>query len=140
MVHPVLGIFGTLKLLQKHIALFFLGLLMATLVPYNALHSHEEHEHFLTAHHSHENEHHCEIDDLFCETGYDHACEHGTHIKADHPECFTCEFSFVKHFIHSVQTETYIGFTIELAQVLATQKKASAFAQMFSSRGPPALS
>lgn len=133
-------IFASLILYKKHIALFFILVLGFTQLPFNAFHHHEEHEHFYVKNSSLEENHHCEIDDLFCETGYDHLCEHGSHIKAKHPDCFTCEFSFVKHFVQSVQPETNVFFQEPTHCIKGFDSQLFHYSIAFNNRGPPPFS
>jgi hypothetical protein len=122
---------------NKHIAFFFLLVLVFIQLPFNAFHSHETDAHFIAKNSQSDIQHHCELDDLFCETGFDHTCEHGAHIKRVHPECFTCTYHFVKYFIGSVQTEVLnvcVYFNRQGSIEISDIKGAFAF---HNSRGPP---
>jgi hypothetical protein len=87
-----------LGLFKSHIAVVLLLLFGITLLPYNFLHHHAEDEHgLMLSGHIHEEEHHCELDELFCQPNAEH-CSHDQHISKTIAKCFSCEFHFIKHF------------------------------------------
>jgi hypothetical protein len=108
-------------------------------LPFNAFHSHETDDHFYAKNSHSEFQHHCEIDDLFCETGFDHTCEHGAHIKSKHAECFSCSYQFVKYFMVSVQPEAFIVFVSSLSLCSFEISDSKGAFALQSSRGPPAF-
>jgi hypothetical protein len=126
-------------LFRKNIALVFALFLGFIQLPFNAFHAHETDEHFVVINNPSENHHHCEIDELFCETGFNHDCEHGSHIKSEHPDCFTCEFHFVKHFIGSVQPENFCAFVKPTVYCFALTAQSNEIAISYNNRGPPLL-
>lgn len=83
-----------MKRTYPHIALFLAALFLITVLPFNALHHHEEDEH-LAVLHSHQSDvsHHCELDDHFCQPTDKH-CEHPAHLQKTIAKCFTCNFHF----------------------------------------------
>ncbi len=108
-------------------------------LPFNAFHTHETDEHYIVKNNHSASQHHCEIDELFCETGYDHSCEHGQHIKSEHPECFTCEFGFVKHFVGSVQPNLLKVFLKPTFYGFDLIEQSNEIAVSCNTRGPPFL-
>jgi hypothetical protein len=87
-----------LKLVKQTISFFLLAVLLFSLLPYNALHVHEEEEHFEARLNKTNTAHHCELDDVFCQEGLKNNCEHKQHLNKSIPDCFTCQFHFVKHY------------------------------------------
>lgn len=110
-----------------------------TFIPVNFLHHHAEDEHG-AAMHNHElaEQHHCELDDYFCDvsTQTQH-CEHPQHIAKTTAKCFSCEFHFVKHYQTSssqVNSETPILYTQYKTFTPASLRKALI---LLSNKGPP---
>ncbi|MCF8254370.1 MAG: hypothetical protein K9J84_07300 [Bacteroidia bacterium] len=65
------------------------------------LHFHEAEEHAFESHFAKaEENHHCQLDDYFCQEGISHSCEHSHHISQSLTKCFWCQFHFVKSFTH----------------------------------------
>lgn len=84
--------------LKKLISSFLFAVLLFSLLPYNALHQHEEEEHFEASLKTTNASHHCELDDVFCQEGLKNNCAHKQHFNKPIPDCFTCQFHFVKHY------------------------------------------
>jgi hypothetical protein len=99
-----------LKLVKQPISLVLLAVLLFSLLPYNALHVHEEEEHFEASLNNSSAAHHCELDDVFCQEGLKNNCEHKQHLNNPIPDCFTCQFHFVKHY--EPATFTSVGLTL----------------------------
>lgn len=72
------------------------------------MHHHAEDEHLISLSHSETTEnHHCELDDLFCQPFAGNHCEHGNHLQRETAKCFTCQF----HFVSAVDlTHHYFSF------------------------------
>ncbi len=87
---------------KKHIAVLLTILLGVSLLPYNALHYHQEDHHLEALYASNEDAHHCDLDISNCQGEFDKQCNHGQHLSSHHAKCFTCQFHFVKGYIGSV--------------------------------------
>jgi hypothetical protein len=86
---------------RKHIALFLVGIFSLSFLPINLLHFHEADEHAFESHLAKaEENHHCQLDDYFCQEGISNTCEHSQHISQTLAKCFWCQFHFVKSFTH----------------------------------------
>ncbi|MFN6081705.1 MAG: hypothetical protein ACK44P_02850 [Bacteroidota bacterium] len=84
----------------SHIALALFVIFQITLLPFNALHQHAEDEHLASLLHNETMEnHHCDLDDLFCQPGVGYHCEHGNHLQRETAKCFTCQFHFVSSIV-----------------------------------------
>jgi hypothetical protein len=95
-----------------HIALVLLVLFQITLLPFNALHHHSEDEHLSSLLHNKNTEnHHCDLDDLFCQPSAGYLCEHGNHLQRETTKCFTCHF----HFVSSIDLTHHNSSFINLA-------------------------
>lgn len=104
------------------------------------MHHHAEDDHVGYVHSKNTNKnHHCELDDYFCQDNLNSTCEHPEHLKNRLENCFTCEFHFIKHF---EQTQLFEGFNNEKGlQVYspATVKKTRAILLYICNKGPPFL-
>ncbi len=99
-----------LSCIRKHIAWLLATVFLMTLVPYNALHHHEEDVHY-DALIAQEVNHACEFDEHHCEGEFSQSCEHTAHLCASHPNCFSCDFHFIKTFdLVVISTEIGCGF------------------------------
>jgi hypothetical protein len=99
---------------SKHIAGLLLLLFGITLLPFNFLHHHAEDEHALAMHHHESNaQHHCELDDYFCDVSAStQHCEHPQHMAKTIAKCFSCEFHFIKHY----QVYAFLGLAPTIIQ------------------------
>jgi hypothetical protein len=75
-----------------------LGIFTVTFIPFNALHHHAEDEHAMAMHLHKVEEHHCELDEQFCQPSLNDHCGHYTHLAKPISKCFACTFHFIKHF------------------------------------------
>lgn len=91
---------------RKYIALLLSILLGVSLLPYNALHFHQEGHHLEALYASNEDSHHCDLDISNCQGEFDKQCNHGQHLSIHHAKCFTCQFHFVKGYIGSISQYT----------------------------------
>jgi len=101
---------------RKYIALLLSILLGVSLLPYNALHFHQEGHHLEALYASNEDSHHCDLDISNCQGEFDKQCNHGQHLSIHHAKCFTCQFHFVKGYIGSIfyyQAPNIIGIAFE---------------------------
>ncbi|MFA6261018.1 MAG: hypothetical protein WC760_06100 [Bacteroidia bacterium] len=78
-------------------ASILLGLLVVTLMPFNAFHSHTADLH-AEAHLKQDTHHHCELDLAFCDDIHAASCGHTSHLSTPVPTCFTCSFPLIKSF------------------------------------------
>ncbi len=109
-----------------------------TLLPYEVMHSHAEHEHAYAKHHHFTKEqHHCELDDLVCEQNPDLSCEHPFHISTPKHKCFSCSYHFTKNYLQASKlTWTKTVFEQQLSFnfiSIALQKAVT----RISNKGPP---
>ena len=129
-----------MKFIHRYIASLLLVLFCITFVPVNFLHHHAEDEHTVAMHnHQLAEQHHCELDDYYCEasTQTQH-CEHPQHIAKTTANCFSCEFHFIKHYqTNTIQfgLETPVKFTQYKQHTPTLLRKAII---MLSNKGPPA--
>jgi len=102
--------------LRKHIAVILCILLGVSLLPYNALHFHEEDHHLEALFAPNEASHHCNLDLNNCQGEYHKQCAHEHHLSGVHAKCFSCQFHFVKGYLGSalilLQSQK-IGVSIE---------------------------
>jgi hypothetical protein len=88
-----------LKTYQAYIAFVLFVLFSITFMPVNFWHHHAEDEHVEAMHHHNKAaQHHCELDDYFCNVTAGEHCSHPQHLATTTAKCFSCEFSFVKHY------------------------------------------
>jgi len=107
------------------------------LLPYNELHVHEEEEHFEASLNNSSAAHHCELDDVFCEEGLKNTCEHKQHLSKPIPDCFTCQFHFVKHYESATFAKSVLTlFKREIESVKQISISTYRFALLFN-KGPP---
>lgn len=74
-----------------------LGLMVISIMPFNAFHKHTSDLH-TDALLDHDFTHHCELDEAICGPETLHPCTHTAHIGTPLPDCFSCTFSFIKHY------------------------------------------
>jgi hypothetical protein len=84
--------------MQKNIAILLVLLMGFSILPYNAFHNHTEDLHFEAMFGHQEEKHHCELDDYNCQDFIGRHCDHSSHVSESHPDCFTCQFHFFKHY------------------------------------------
>lgn len=106
-------------------------------MPINLLHHHAEEDHAIAYLLHQETEHHCELDDQFCQPNTLHACNHDTHIAKPIGHCFVCEFHFIKQLeaelaqiklIQPSERLTYLSFNSDALQRAIVR---------ISNKGPP---
>jgi hypothetical protein len=108
-------------------------------LPYNALHLHDDSDHLLAAHLGKDKNHHCELDGFYCQDGITHDCEHNSHIGKPIPQCFSCQFHFIKQ-LSLVQTElfrTKLYSCLLYAQITLTDSEKAL--SRAANKGPPAM-
>lgn len=104
------------------------------------MHNHEEDEHVaLMSRHEHNSQHHCELDDHFCQPGLSDHCEHTSHIQKTLTRCFSCHF----HFVTPVDITPY-GLSTFLAELGITysspeEQVYSGSTVLLLNKGPPAF-
>lgn len=105
----------------------------------NFLHHHAENEHELAMQtHAEKEQHHCELDDYFCQTTNEASCEHPLHIAAALTKCFSCDFHFIKHYqITDFFSPVYKPLTFNLLQGNEVNLLLDALV-FISNKGPPA--
>ena len=130
-----------MKIIHPYIATLLLVLFSITFVPVNFLHHHAEEEH-ATAMHNHQlaEQHHCELDDYYCDasTQTQH-CDHPQHIAKTTANCFSCEFHFIKHF--QTNTNQY-GLDTPVEFIQYTQHTPTSLREaliLLSNKGPPTI-
>lgn len=129
-----------MKNISQYIAILLLAFFAVTLLPFNALHQHAEDEHMAAMlHHEYHPEHHCDLDEQFCQSEPNDDCGHDTHVANSHPKCFTCDFQFIKLF-----ETTDLSAVCTQASIQATYRKCSQMmldkAFIFvGNKGPPAV-
>jgi hypothetical protein len=129
-----------LKNASSHIVLLLLGIFSVTFIPFNVLHHHAEDEHAVAIllHNAHE--HHCELDEQFCQPAVNTDCGHDTHLAKPISKCFSCAFHFIKHF----ESKAFeISNIIVSQQYLFAQFVPSNLRNVWiclSNKGPPFLS
>jgi hypothetical protein len=126
--------------LKKYTPFLFIALLGATILPYNLLHHHAEDEHALAIlKHTVNSQHHCDLDDYFCETTNQHACEHPHHLANTLEKCFSCDFHFIKHYDASVLCDVGVPhFCFNFSLPHQINIPLSAF-KLISNKGPPTI-
>jgi hypothetical protein len=62
------------------------------------MHHHDEDDHVIATHFHKAKEHHCELDEQFCQPSLNEHCGHDTHIAKPIGKCFTCAFHFIKYY------------------------------------------
>lgn len=82
----------------KYIALFFTVVFAFTLIPYNAIHQHEEDLHEIALVQGNKSQHHCHLDENYCDELSSADCGHPSHISKPIAKCFICKFNFTKTF------------------------------------------
>jgi hypothetical protein len=110
-------------------------------MPVNFLHHHAEDEHAAALHnHKLAAHHHCELDDYYCDASTETKhCEHGQHIAKTTPNCFSCEFHFIKHYqpnTNQFGVENPLKFTQYTQHTPASLRKATI---LLSNKGPPSI-
>jgi hypothetical protein len=120
----------------KHIVIFLTVIFTITLVPFNALHHHDEDEH-TAALLSHHKEHSCELDERFCQDAFTGTCEHGSHISPEHVKCFSCQFHFIKTFSAAAVFQTNVPAGDSFAYFTAPVSIVSTGVNSINNRGPP---
>lgn len=127
-----------LKNATSHITLVLLGIFAVTFIPFNVLHHHAEDEHIAAIHLHKAKEHHCELDEQFCQTTLGTHCGHDTHIAKPISKCFSCEFHFIKHFESNVFKIANNSFSHQhlFAQFVPSNLR-NTFVYL-SNKGPPA--
>lgn len=130
----------SLKNKVPYIALALLAVFTVTIMPFNLLHHHAEDEHLaiLLSHKNHP-EHHCELDNHFCQPQIEKECGHESHIQATITKCFSCEFHFIKHFESEQSTPEFFRTSEPAAFQLFFSEKLRHAIVLFSNKGPPAL-
>lgn len=116
-----------------------LVLFSITFLPVNFLHHHAEDEHAMAMHnHIKAEQHHCELDDYFCDvSNQSEHCEHPQHIAKTVAKCFSCEFHFVKHYQNntfSYSTQITVLYTLYKPFTPLGLSKANI---LLSNKGPP---
>lgn len=108
-----------------------------SLVPYNVLHHHEEDDHQAALLQPNQTNHHCELDTYFCQEGFTKKCEHNAHISQSHPDCFSCQYHFIKQYEPNKMGEqnTLLSRAIEYAQ--PTNNIVCAILPLAANKGPP---
>jgi hypothetical protein len=115
-----------------------MGVMGITLMPFNLLHHHHEDEHVAYLHqHDDYKEHHCELDNNFCEANEIENCHHTHHLQKNIPDCFVCDIHFVKHYeLPNNFIDTGRQFT-QLLFGLPHNPKIYVSILSFGNRGPP---
>jgi len=80
-------------MLRKLNAILLLFVITITVVPFNALHHHEEDSHYHALIFK-EVSHHCELDHQWCNTNELKNCNHNSHLSKPITKCFSCNFHF----------------------------------------------
>ena len=73
------------------------GIFAITLIPFNAFHQHELDSHISAILNQNSN-HHCELDNDFCQQDLSQHCGHDFHLSKTLTKCFSCQFHFIKAF------------------------------------------
>lgn len=98
-----------MRRVQQYIAVVFVWLIGLSLLPYNALHLHEESQHLASLLNSKEVAHHCDLDTHQCQGEFNKHCQHQQHVSKQVAKCFTCQFHFIKGYIavaqHNLKTQ-----------------------------------
>ena len=109
-------------------------------MPVNFWHHHAEDEHAAAMHHhSKTAQHHCELDDYFCDVTAGEHCTHPQHVATTTAKCFSCEFSFVKHY---TLPTAYFEATATLCKNIYATVWASTLHKALildANKGPPAV-
>lgn len=87
----------------------------------------------------HDEEHHCELDDHFCQPSGLQTCEHKEHIQAPVSKCFSCEFHFIKIF--DTQASLHLHATVKEADVQPAFIPGALHEALIllANKGPPAV-
>lgn len=93
-----LSIFASLKNKVRYISLVMSGIFLVTFLPFNAFHHHESDLHRFALSTGHKDKHSCSLDEHLCDGEFTGSCEHDAHIGSPVPECFSCDFHFIKTF------------------------------------------
>ncbi len=126
-----------MRRVQQYIAVVFVWLLGLSLLPYNALHLHEESQHLASLLNSKEVAHHCDLDTHQCQGEFNKHCQHQQHISKQVAKCFTCQFHFIKGYIAVAQQELKAPFeTEEIVQLIHFSNK-GLFQINRENKGPP---
>lgn len=123
--------------LKSYIGILQLLLFSMSQLPYNAFHFHGEEDHILASHLAKEKNHHCELDDFYCQDGISHDCEHNSHIGKSIPQCFSCQFHFINQLSLVQQEILRVNLYSKLmfAKVIVTDSEKSL--PRAANKGPP---
>jgi hypothetical protein len=125
-----------LKNAHPHIALLLLLVFAITVLPFNMLHHHAEHEHAAALHQHQLASHSCELDDHFCQPDIEQ-CGHDSHVSTPLTKCFSCEFHFFKHFENADNLISFIETTLPASFTKPIPTRLLSALLSISNKGPP---
>lgn len=129
---------NSLKSLQRYIAFFLFGLLVITIMPFNAFHTHAVDMH-VEARLKQDAQHHCELDLAFCDDMHAATCGHTQHISSPTPSCFTCSFPFINTFTFAPSQQVAPVHCISYLSVIAVCRSIHQVSQTWMNKGPPTI-
>ena len=118
--------------------IFLIGIIALTIIPPSLFHAHEEHGHLVSKIKNDPN-HHCKLDEQFCENLPQKNCENHQHLSTPNEKCFTCDYHFLNHYYaekvpsNSLINFSFINYSIGYVTYL------SQLSLTFGNKGPPAV-
>jgi hypothetical protein len=85
------------RIQQIFLVYLLCGIFAITIIPFNAFHQHEIDRHVSAILNQNSN-HHCDLDNNFCQLDLTQHCSHDFHLSKTITKCLNCLFHFIKTF------------------------------------------
>ncbi len=117
------------------------AIFIATLIPFHAFHKHLEEEHFVEININNDSKnhnHHCKLDENYCQDLLIKHCEHNQHVSESVEKCFISQY----HFIKNITLSSSCFYFIELFKTHYFEQKIlhvqNQITILLNNKGPPA--
>lgn len=117
------------------------AIFIATLIPFHAFHKHLEEEHFVEININNDSKnhnHHCKLDENYCQDLLIKHCEHNQHVSESVEKCFVSQY----HFIKNITLSSSCFYFIEVFKTHYFEKKnlhvQNQITILLNNKGPPA--
>ncbi|MES2656656.1 MAG: hypothetical protein V4620_13760 [Bacteroidota bacterium] len=126
-----------MKTIQTYCHLVLAAIFIATLIPFHAFHEHMEIVHHVASASKNTEDHHCKLDENYCQDSSLKHCDHKQHVAESGEKCFVSKYHFIKNITLAANPCSFMEFfkAHYFEQIIIN--KQIQFVLLLNNKGPP---